>query len=108
MGWSNVPESPPCVWGVQLAVPAHGAVERITPMSMGSTVNHREFNCIHWNHPHVYGEYTLLSYGRNLLTESPPCVWGVPSSNTSPVNVCENHPHVYGEYRLPSALRPAV
>ena len=84
--------------------------------------------CLHKrfeNHPHVYGEYLHTVLLREMLVESPPCVWGVPeglksqyekagitpmcmgSTKTEIDNVLDtqNHPHVYGEYKSTFAVK---
>ena len=51
-------ESPPCVWGVLIAMWCFNTHYRITPMCMGSTATLCPFGIIIENHPHVYGEYS--------------------------------------------------
>ena len=85
---------------------------------MGSTPPCRLGYSRYRNHPHEYGEYIYLAPPTSIITESPPCVWGVrtvpyrfePRMRITPMCMGstarprphlrrgQNHPHVYGEY----------
>ena len=110
--------SPPHTWGILVEVIDQEAEFRITPTYMGNTIVMPSSRQSTKDHPHIHGEYRVLSLAMSPCAGSPPHTWGIHIAqmgkrlklritptymgNTSCAKFLdsfkEDHPHIHGEY----------
>ena len=49
----------------------------ITPTCMGNTHRFDQWYPVHWDHPHMHGEYCLKNLVKDKKLGSPPHAWGI-------------------------------
>ena len=106
------------MWGILFVCDVVCLVSGITPTYVGNTTRPTASTTKDEDHPHVCGEYTVVSILKTPSLGSPPRMWGIhyrkvgakkairitPTyvGNTVPINTVwrgiEDHPHVCGEY----------
>ena len=114
--------SPPYTWGALVANRCREIGNGITPIYMGSTVEHGRWLGLSGDHPHIHGEHISLQTSRMTPAGSPPYTWGAHElliagrarSGITPIYMGStlrratafdsggDHPHIHGEHlRLP-------
>ena len=74
--------SPPHAWGIHKHDEDEGGVDRITPTCVGNTLRSSTIKYLFQDHPHMRGEYVVISSRRGILIGSPPHAWGILGLNT--------------------------
>ena len=117
--WQKVIGSSPRVWGQDHINGNRTDNRRIIPTRMGTSVRNRYFVFLRRDHPHAYGDKSLISLLPNTNLGSSPRVWGqatkrallakgdriIPTRmGTRPHKWQQNrqpkdHPHAYGDKR---------
>ena len=100
--------SPPRVWGIPPIGYHLAPSRRFTPTCVGNTPI-----CCHRPvkrsvHPHVCGEYVVVTAPGGVRPGSPPRVWGILASRRRDPRIYAVHPHVCGEYGPLLLRRPST
>ena len=114
------PGSPPHAWGIHSPAGHLSEPARFTPTCVGNTSTVLSRTALTPVHPHMRGEYFIISDERRTRFGSPPHAWGIP---LEVIRVCETvrftptcvgntpprrtgrrarsvHPHMRGEYLM--------
>ena len=90
--------SPPHAWGI-LSVHLPGiACHRFTPTCVGNTMAFKSSICLRSVHPHMRGEYWVISTSVRCVGGSPPHAWGIRETSSGSTASHTVRPHMRGEY----------
>ena len=112
--------SPPHTWGIQYGQYFIWYQSRITPTYMGNTIDTDSTRRCIQDHPHIHGEYKMLTTCIKLSRGSPPHTWGILTNGMRSLEAIritptymgntngdvilskrdQDHPHIHGEYQV--------
>ena len=97
-------KSSPRVWGQDNTQTYKGNKHRIIPTRMGTSNIDTQYNRMHEDHPHAYGDKIISNVKTCNMIRIIPTRMGTSSfSDFTPVHG-EDHPHAYGDKHLARAL----
>ena len=89
--------SSPRVWGQVSHSLFLSALDRIIPTRMGTRSGRKSVQAETKDHPHAYGDKTLMFGFVHAWQGSSPRVWGQAYRNRLIITLTINHPHAYGD-----------
>ena len=74
---SLTPGSPPLAWGILRGALYWRAKDRITPTCVGNTGKQDHLSSSRKDHPHLRGEYEIMTQVDKGAKGPPPLAWGI-------------------------------